>query len=485
MGLVLFTALGAHAQNTSFTYQGRLQDGGAPANGSYDLQFSLFDASTGGSKTSQTLIGQAIAVTNGIFSVPLDFGSSAFPGASRWLEIGVRPGASTGSFTTLSPRQPITSTPYAIQSLNATNALQLGGVTADQFVFASDSRLSDARPPTTGSTNYIQNTTNPQSSSNFNISGNGTVAGTLSTTNLGVGTTSPGAQLEAKGPGEPVTLINHTGNAGNPALWFAQDGTPRSYIWWDQATGQFNLGNGLTNPQISLFNNGTVAIGTTYQGAAQLNVQAVNPFNYGVTATASLQGVSGYGGSIGVYGGCTGNCIAGVFGNSVAGNGVDGESQNGYGVSGSSSNGYGVFGSSSNNYAGYFLGNVYVTGALTQNSDERLKQQISELRYGLREVLQLRPVTWTWKEEPGRGLQLGLIAQEVEALVPELVSTAKDAEQTKGLNYIGLVPVTIKAIQEQQTQIDRQQRQIHQQQSQIDGLKALVCPDHPSAIVCR
>jgi hypothetical protein len=84
-----------------------------------------------------------------------------------------------------------------------------------------------------------------------------------------------------------------------------------------------------------------------------------------------------------------------------------------------------------------------------------------------------------------QGLQLGLIAQEVEALVPELVSTAKDAEQTKGLNYIGLVPVTIKAIQEQQTQIEGQQRQIQQQQSQIDALKALVCPDHPSAMVCR
>jgi hypothetical protein len=127
-----------------------------------------------------------------------------------------------------------------------------------------------------------------------------------------------------------------------------------------------------------------------------LNVQAANPFDYGVTATASLQGVTGYGGSVGVYGGCTGNCIAGVFGNSVAGNGVSGESQNGYGV----------YGSSVNNYAGYFLGNVYVTGALTQNSDERLKQQISELRYGLREVLQLRPVTWTWKEQPGRDYNL-------------------------------------------------------------------------------
>jgi hypothetical protein len=183
VGLVLVTALGVDAQTTSFTYQGQLQDGGSPANGSYDLQFGLFDALTNGNQAASTLIIQDVTVTSGIFSVSLDFGQ-AFPGASRWLEIAVRPGASTGSFTTLSPRQPITSTPYAITSLNAssaviaTNATQLGGVAANQYVLTTDSRLSNARPPTAGSTDYIQNTTSPQAA-NFNISGNGTVGGSL------------------------------------------------------------------------------------------------------------------------------------------------------------------------------------------------------------------------------------------------------------------------------------------------------------------
>src|SRR5205807_1410681 len=62
----------------------------------------------------------------------------------------------------------------------ATNATQLGGVAAGQYVLTSDSRLSDPRPPTAGSSNYIQNTTTQQASSNFNISGNGTAGGTLS-----------------------------------------------------------------------------------------------------------------------------------------------------------------------------------------------------------------------------------------------------------------------------------------------------------------
>src|SRR5262249_8330092 len=123
-----------------------------------------------------------------------------------------------------------------------------------------------------------------------------------------------------------------------------------------------------------------------------------------------------------------------------------------------------------------------VTGSVTQNSDARLKQGISNLGYGLPEVMRLRPVTWIWKQKPEQGTQLGLIAQDVEKIVPELVSTGKDEAQTKGINYIGLVPVTIKAIQEQQAQIEDQQKriaeqheEIESQRRQIDELKRLVC----------
>src|SRR5207248_6375240 len=62
----------------------------------------------------------------------------------------------------------------------ATNATQLGGVAANQYVVTTDTRMSDPRTPTAGSSNYVQNTTTQQSSSNFNISGNGIAGGTLS-----------------------------------------------------------------------------------------------------------------------------------------------------------------------------------------------------------------------------------------------------------------------------------------------------------------
>jgi hypothetical protein len=116
------------AQTTTFTYQGKLSDGSTAANGSYDLGFALFDQATGGTQIGAAQTRAAVTVTNGVFTVQLDFGANPFAsGANRFLEIAVkRP--SDSAFTTLTPRQQITSAPYAVRSLaaasadNATNA---------------------------------------------------------------------------------------------------------------------------------------------------------------------------------------------------------------------------------------------------------------------------------------------------------------------------------------------------------------------------
>jgi hypothetical protein len=122
--LLALAANVAHAQTSTFTYQGRLTDGGTPPTGTYDLQFKLYDTATVGTGTLQgspnTVTKATVNVTSGIFTVQLDFGASGFPGADRFLEINVRhPG--DPSYTTLSPRQQLTSTPYAIHSLAAAN----------------------------------------------------------------------------------------------------------------------------------------------------------------------------------------------------------------------------------------------------------------------------------------------------------------------------------------------------------------------------
>ena len=115
----------AHAQGSAFTYQGRLINGTNPATGTYDLRFAVYDANTNGTQQGVTLTNTATAVSNGLFTVTLDFGNQ-FPGANRWLDIAVRTNGN-GAFTPLAPRQALTATPYAIQAANATSATGVSG----------------------------------------------------------------------------------------------------------------------------------------------------------------------------------------------------------------------------------------------------------------------------------------------------------------------------------------------------------------------
>ncbi len=110
------TALG-----DSFTYQGRLTENNQPANGTYDLQFTLYGAASGSAQVCPTAADDIeergdVQVTGGLFTVQLEFCAAAFDGDARWLEIGVRAGSATGTYTILSPRQPITPVPYALHA---------------------------------------------------------------------------------------------------------------------------------------------------------------------------------------------------------------------------------------------------------------------------------------------------------------------------------------------------------------------------------
>jgi len=97
--------IGAAPVGTAFTYQGRLTDGTNVANGLYDLQCVLFDAASPGNPVGPTNLFATVAVSNGHFTLALDFGGVAFDGNARWLEIGVRTNGLPGDFTPLRPRQ--------------------------------------------------------------------------------------------------------------------------------------------------------------------------------------------------------------------------------------------------------------------------------------------------------------------------------------------------------------------------------------------
>jgi hypothetical protein len=114
----------AFAQGTAFTYQGQLQNNGSLASGTFNLTFTLFGVNTGGSSVAGPVTNNAVVITNGLFTVTIDFNSGVWNGATNWLEIGVE--TNGGGFTTLSPRQRVAPTPYAIFAEGA-NAAGLSG----------------------------------------------------------------------------------------------------------------------------------------------------------------------------------------------------------------------------------------------------------------------------------------------------------------------------------------------------------------------
>jgi hypothetical protein len=112
----------AFAQGTAFTYQGRLNDSGNPANGTYDLRFTVWDAPTNGTPVAGPLTNAAMGITNGFFTVTLDFGGGVFTGPDRWLQLDARTNG-TDTFTTLYPFQQLLPMPYAIMANSASNLL--------------------------------------------------------------------------------------------------------------------------------------------------------------------------------------------------------------------------------------------------------------------------------------------------------------------------------------------------------------------------
>ena len=146
LNFCFFLALSAPALaqlSPTFTYQGRLEDGGTAKNGTVDLLVTPFNTVTGGSALTTPLVLDAVPVVNGIFSVRVNLGAGVFLGDSIFLEIGVRedivggPGDVTG-FTTLTPRQEVTPAPYALHAEGVAFNAITGAQIAPNSIAGSD-----------------------------------------------------------------------------------------------------------------------------------------------------------------------------------------------------------------------------------------------------------------------------------------------------------------------------------------------------------
>lgn len=494
-----FSAVVVSAQTTEFTYQGRLTEGGQTTGGNYDFEFKLFDAEAGGTEigTQQRL---NVSVANGIFSVRLDFGAN-FGGQPRFLEISVRPAGSGSDFTILTPRQPFASAPYSIKSLtteNAANALRLGGVDSNQYVLTTDPRMSDDRDPSPGSANYIQNTTAPQSGSNFNISGNGTLGGTLSANRVN-------AQTDFSLSGNRVLSIGGTNNlfAGvRSGFSNTSNGADNSFFGnnagFSNTDGHFNsifgsrAGFANTTGSSNSFFGGvaglsnTTGIQNSFFGMAAAGANTTGSQNTFIGAdSGGLNTIGAQNSFLGFRAG--NNNRTGSF-NTIIGATANVNSENlqfataiGAGAQVFASNTVvlgrandtvrvpGVLFIETLSRAGVdTLCRNIIRGVSACSSSVRYKTNINPFNSGMALVERLHPITFNWKE--GGVKDLGLVAEGVAEVEPLLITRNSEGE-IEGVKYDRLTVVLINAVKEQK--------------EMIESLKQIVCRTNPAEKVCQ
>ncbi|MDH4238507.1 MAG: tail fiber domain-containing protein [Phycisphaerae bacterium] len=482
-----------------FTYQGRLLNANAPADGLYDFQLKLYDKPAAGTQKGKTIYVNNFDVIEGHFRVKLDFGSepNIFNGDHRWLEISVRPGDGndTDDFVILSPRQEITPAPYALYTQNTdlnndwmvtgndmysmvTGNIGIGTTNPAQKLEISQGNLLVRGLDGFNSNGqegvlYLGNTPHYMKA----VYGYGVKIGTYGAEdavsirqyngNVGIGTTGPGARLDVTSSDAAAATIGAdattaTGihavaigaNADANSNYSIAMGTDtRTDGWYSTAIGtnitvsgkrSVGIGVGISQANISSDNvmaimGGKVGIGTTEPGA-QMDVTTSS----GIAVMGETGDTSG----------------AGVLGIAHMSNGVYGLSETGNGV-------YGKGNSTVGGYAGYFEGDVHVNGnvgigtmdpdifMLAVNgmaakpgggswsifSDMRLKEISGNFERGLSELTKLNPVHYSYRDDNELELPvdkefIGVIAQEVQNVIPEAVE-----ENDKGYLMVNNDPI--------------------------------------------
>lgn len=540
MKIIFYTAIiicvfsiEAFAQTTAMTYQGRLNDStvSQPTNGSYDLLFKIFNAATGGIQQGGQIQVANVAVVNGVFTVQLDFGTVFIsPTSDLFLEIAVRPTGPQGLYTTLAPRQQVTSAPFAVQALNASLAVdsqKLGGTNADQFVTIQDARLTDARNPTAGSSNYIQNTNSLQAA-NFSISGNGTVLGTLTgnilqgniqlnignqriihrqgTNNLFLGVSSGQAIATGSNNIFAGSFAGQTNSTGSSNAFFGVSSganTNASFnSFFGAAAGQSNS----TGSQNSFFGysagllNSDGGLNAFFgESAGAANVSGTNNAFFGTQSgnkskgdnnaffgsVAGSQATTAFGNTF--IGFATGSSATTEDGNTLLGSGADITP----GISNSTAIGINakaiisntiVLGTSAEKVVVPGLGAAGTTQLCrnagqqiaTCSSSRRYKMNIERFGAGLSIVNRLSPVSFNWLTD--NQADFGLVAEDVAKVEPLLVTYNANGE-IEGVKYDRIGVVLLNVVKGQQLQIEAQAKQIRE-------LRSIVCSIKRKAAAC-
>ena len=324
LGLMVWLPGSAEAMmDTAFTYQGRLMDADAPADGTYDFQFRLYNTNDPcvGNQQGNTVDINDLDVINGYFTAELDFGSDVFDGDRLWLGIAVRPGDSNDVYTNLIPRQEVTPTPYALYARTAGNAL-IGSSTTNRIAkFTGPNTLGDSvilelnghvgigrtnvlrggldvdidgadiYLDTFSSQVYIGDVDGDGDETLFTVDDS---AGkfTFENGNVGIGTENPLNDLHVYDSGNAYVLLESEGGYAffiadgyrNSGLTIKENGTNKANVYWNTANDCLSLADGSADRLI--VKGGNVGIGTTNPGS-RLDVKSTGTTADIIRGTAS------------------------------------------------------------------------------------------------------------------------------------------------------------------------------------------------------
>lgn len=315
--VVMLSGAAAYAQQalgTAFTYQGVLDRSGSPVNATADFQFSLFDAASAGNLVAGPVSVNNVSVADGLFTVSIDFGATAWSGQARWLSIAVRSPAGGGAFTTLSTRQKLTAAPYALKvpgidgfSLDAadgsptdalfvdnTGKVGIGTSSPERVLHTVGDAVLIERAANTPAV-MLRNKLNGQIDAQFGLESTTANDGYAFVTdqslvrtlymrggNVGVGVDAPTQKLHVNGGAIMVTNLGDQADA----LWL---GIERSWVFRQEGTG---AGTALKLQSIGGGGNKNFLIQTDgFVGVGTLNPQAKLDVNG--TARANVVEITG------------------------------------------------------------------------------------------------------------------------------------------------------------------------------------------------
>ncbi|MCA9277593.1 MAG: tail fiber domain-containing protein [Phycisphaeraceae bacterium] len=442
--------------DTTFMYQGHLKSRGAVVGSTADMRFRLYDAETNGNQIGSTQAITDIVLDDGLFNVQLDFGASAFNGEQRWLGVDVRSPAGTGTFVPLSPRQPITRAPYAMQTrgIFVDTSERVGiGTQFPQLPLEVHGEIAPFSVPRLGVTGTgssgdrwlymsVGNDLTWADGSDLRFATSQAVGGLIDTHAtmtsagyLGIGTTLPKQQL------------HNTGDYyGRGHLWLhAYEGDGQAGTAYIQARDTSNTSDiGLTlRTQLA----GTVQDAITVFPNGQIY------FSNRIACNDTISSVS--------Y-----SALAAVLAtqHTMGGTAIAGRTSP---VTGTA---YAVRGdcASSSGYDFYAVGAGINYGS---PSSIRWKRNIKAISDPLDQLTRIRGVHFDWDQAHGGNHDIGFIGEEVGQVLPEIVAYEDNGDFVTGMDYSRMTPLLTEAVKQLRAEKDAEIAALH---DRIETLEATV-----------